>query len=88
MKRPTFWLIAAGVFALSTAACNRDNMTGIATISPRVEGSTKKLTDAIAFFTRQFRSPVVSLGSSRRSRRMVAASRSRETRTLASHPCT
>src|SRR2546430_12190474 len=54
MKRPTFWLIAAGVFALSTAACNRDNMTGIAAISPRVEGSTKKLTDAIAFFTRQF----------------------------------
>jgi len=54
MKRQTFWLVAASVFALSTAACNRDNTTGIPAISPRVEGSTKKLTDAIAFFTRQF----------------------------------
>jgi len=54
MKRQTFWLFAAGVFAFSTAACNRDNTTGIPAISPRVEGSTKQLTDAIAFFTRQF----------------------------------
>jgi len=54
MKRQTFWLIAAGVFALSTTACSRDNTTGIPAISPRVEGSTKTLTDAIAFFTRQF----------------------------------
>ena len=54
MKRQTFWLFAAGVFAFSTAACNRDNTTGIPAISSRVEGSTKQLTDAIAFFTRQF----------------------------------
>src|SRR5216117_1607879 len=54
MKRQASWLFAAGVFAFSTAACNRDNTTGIPAISSRVEGSTKQLTDAIAFFTRQF----------------------------------
>ena len=38
MKRQASWLFAAGVFAFSTAACNRDNTTGIPAISPRVEG--------------------------------------------------
>ena len=36
------------------SACNRDAVTGLPAIAARSEAGPKTLTDAIAFFTRQF----------------------------------
>ena len=61
MKRYVLRLATAVVFALPIGACNNDNTTGLPAITPQVDGSTRVLRDAIAFFTYQF-SPGGDLG--------------------------
>ena len=54
MKRYAIWLAATAVLALPLSSCNSDNTTGVPALTPRVDGSTGVLRDAIAFFTYQF----------------------------------
>lgn len=53
MKRHAGRLMPVLLFVVVNA-CNRDGPTGVSAVSPRVEGNTPVLRDAIAFFTRQF----------------------------------
>jgi len=53
MQRRAAGLVALLVFVV-VAACNRDVVTGLPAITAKSEAGSKKLKDAIAFFTRQF----------------------------------